>query len=213
MEAEQYIKALERELKKLPKEEREDAVSYYREYIEEACQIGEGIAGNSESQTKNKKAYDPEEEFGQPKELAAQIIQESAGKALKEPPKSAKKGMSTVWVVILAILASPIALPVGIALIAVMAVLVLAAAVLAGSLFIAGAAAVLAGILGIVAGIIIMFSSAATGILTLGFCVFCVGIGGLLAVAAYHLGKAMIAGIVRLFGKKLKKSKEGKEIE
>lgn len=197
MELEQYIKALQWELRRLPKEERKEAMNYYREYFEEAAEAAENGA------------YDPMEEFGEPRALAQRIIQESVGKLLDETSKTKKKGSSAVWIVILAIFASPIALPLGITMIVLMLCLVIMVVAVIGSLFAAGAAILSAGVIGIGLSIRILFASPATGIASLGCCLLMTGIGGVMATLFYYLGKLLIIGIARLFGKKLRKRKEG----
>lgn len=194
MESEQYIKALRWELRRLPKEELEEAMGYYTEYFEEA-KDAEG-------------EYDPVKEFGEPKILAQKIIQESMGKLLDNTPKTAKKSISAVWMVILAIFASPIALPVGICMIVVMLCFVFVGISVIGTFFLVGAALLFAGAVGIVFSIRILFASPATGIACLGACIFLIGLGGIISALFYYLGKLMIIGIARLFGRKIKKRKE-----
>lgn len=194
MESEQYLKALQWELRRLPKEEFEEAMGYYREYFEEAADAEEG--------------YDPVKEFGEPRILAQRIIQESMGKLLDNTPKTAKKSMSAVWVVVLAIFASPIALPVGICMIAVMLMFVFVVISVIGAFFLVGAVLLLSGAVGIIFSIRILFASPATGIACLGVCILLIGLGGIISTLFYYLGKLTIIGIARLFGRKVKKRKE-----
>lgn len=196
MEAEQYMKALNWELRRLPKEEREEAISYYREYFEEAAEAAE----NGE--------YDPVQEFGEPKFLAQRIIQECMGKLLDETPKTTKKSMLAVWMVILAIFASPIALPLGLMMITLMLCLVIMVVAVIGSLFVGGAAILFAGIIGVAISVRVLFASPATGLASLGSCLILIGIGGIMATLFYYLGKLLVMGIARLFGRKIKKRKE-----
>ncbi len=195
MEAGEYIKALEWELRRLPREERREAVDYYREYMEEASREKEG------------EAYDPVREFGEPRELAAKIIQDSAGKVLETRPGTAKKSISAIWIVLLAILASPIALPVGLALVAVMFAVVVAVAAVIGAILVTGAVLLFFGFFGIVAGIGILFAHAPTGIAFLGICLACMGIGGFITIGFSYIGKFFLMGVARLFGKVISKRK------
>lgn len=197
MTIEQYIRALEEELKYLPKEEREEALLYYREYFDDAAQSAEDGT------------YDPVQEFGMPKELAGKIISESAGKRLDEKPATGKKSMETVWVVILAILASPIALPIGIAIIAVM-VSMLAAVISVGAAFFGSAVGLtFGGLAGIVCGAVLTVSEPATGVLLMGGSFLLLGIGCLLCVIGYWLVKGLIYLITVLFGSLVKNKKGG----
>lgn len=97
MNRSEYIKALDRELKHLPMESRSEALSYFKEYFDDAGPENEqGVI----------------EELGQPKDAAAQILKDTAMKRLEEPGKAAKKGLSTIWLVVLAICAVPVGLPI-----------------------------------------------------------------------------------------------------
>jgi uncharacterized membrane protein len=61
MTREEYLNELNKALKRIPKEERENAISYYREYFEDAGDEQEVIR-----------------ELGEPKELARKILIECA---------------------------------------------------------------------------------------------------------------------------------------
>ena len=67
MSKEEYLAELERNLRKLPEEEREEAMQYYREYLEEAGENVEEVI----------------EKLGSPKEVANGIIRECAVKSLE----------------------------------------------------------------------------------------------------------------------------------
>lgn len=206
MTMEQYIAALEQELRHLPKEERDGAISYYREYFEEAkASAPDG-------------AYDPVAEFGEPSELAAQILQQMAQRIVEPEEENVtpaaeqkkKSPFSAVWIVVLAILASPIALPVGIALVAVIFSLVLVVFSVSLALCVAGIASGIAGVVALVWAIPLLFTNGATGLVLLGISLTMLGVAILLCIGGYLLGKGMIFGIARIFGKLVrKKAKEG----
>jgi uncharacterized membrane protein len=96
MTTDQYLTSLRRELRRLPSDDREKAMEYFEEYFEEA-------GGGREVQAM--------EDLGTPKEAAAQIIRDMALRHAQEPNENVRKGMSAVWVGILAVCAAPIALP------------------------------------------------------------------------------------------------------
>lgn len=101
MNKEEYIKELQKRLKLLPKEDREDAVNYYEEFIcEMELNEGESIC----------------DRIGTPKEVAKAILGETTEKQLakQKEEKSVKGGAKVVWLTILAIFSIPILIPIGI---------------------------------------------------------------------------------------------------
>lgn len=104
MNKKEFLKELNKKLKYLPENERIDAVKYYEEYFEDA-QINEDIDVFCELST--------------PSEIASQILSEYAIKEKNKESKNIKTKISSIWFVLLAILVSPIALPITIPLILV----------------------------------------------------------------------------------------------
>lgn len=110
MNRQQFMEQLKMRLKRLPYDEIKVAVDYYEEYFDEA---GEEAALK---------------ELGSPADVASRIISEFAMKdpvetdSLVEKPK---KRISKLWVVILAIFASPIAIPLGLAFVIIVFALLL----------------------------------------------------------------------------------------
>ena len=76
MSKEEYLAELERNLRKLPEEEREEAMQYYREYLEEAGENVEEVI----------------EKLGSPKEVANGIIRECAGSSWSGTKKGERRG-------------------------------------------------------------------------------------------------------------------------
>ena len=77
MNRNEYLEILDRQLRRLPADDREKAMEYYREYFDEAGPEQEEAAA---------------EELGDPREVARQLITGLAVKKLDQPEKSAKKG-------------------------------------------------------------------------------------------------------------------------
>lgn len=111
MNRDEYIKQLRIRLSSLDQEEINSAISFYEEYFDEA-----GIENEQKVM----------EEMGTPTKLAAQIKAESIIKNHNNPGQtifnphsdiSSKDSMKKIWIIILGILASPIALPLGFALV------------------------------------------------------------------------------------------------
>ncbi|MGL4820097.1 MAG: DUF1700 domain-containing protein, partial [Bacilli bacterium] len=100
MTPEDYMKELEQKLRRLPLEERTDALSYYEEYVNEA----EAVSYNDCVQL-----------LGTPRMVTSEVLASIAGKRLTEGESSAKQGISALWLIVLAIFASPIALPLALA--------------------------------------------------------------------------------------------------
>jgi uncharacterized membrane protein len=132
MTKKEYLNELNKALKRLPKEERENAISYYREYFEEA--------GDDQNVIR---------ELGEPKELARKILVECAEKNLDNENGKSKKNS---WLVFLGMMALPIS-PV---LIFVMAVLILCAFITIGCMIICGAAVMVSGLMATIIGICII---------------------------------------------------------
>lgn len=169
MSREQFISELRLKLARLPQEELEAALEYYQEYFDEAGPEREAAII---------------QELGSPAQVAKQIMGEHVLREVEQKSISPKKSLSALWIILLAIFASPIALPLAIAFVA----LVFALVVTVGSLVIAGCAVVLAFGLSfiamVVAAIITVFIHPATGL-------FMVGIGLAFGGASLLVGLLM----------------------
>lgn len=192
MSREEYLRALSRELRRLPKDEYEKAMDYYVEYFEEAG---------------------PEREqeiimdLGSPKDVAAQIIMDAAVERMNKPTKSMKRGLSTVWMIVLAVCAAPIALPFAIAILAVAgSILIAAGAVLLCALLVE-AGAVAAGVVAVVGGIVLLFSHPLSALTVTGMGLFMIGISILGAFALCLFFRGMIHVIQALFQRIIRRKK------
>ncbi|MDR2036058.1 MAG: DUF1700 domain-containing protein [Coriobacteriales bacterium] len=105
MTAAEYLYELRKRLSNLPPQEIQQAMSYYEEYFTEAGPEGEAELINR---------------LGTPAQVASTIISEYAIKDMsgQAETKSRGSGFKTMWIVIIAVLASPVAIPIAIALIA-----------------------------------------------------------------------------------------------
>lgn len=127
MNKEEFLRELEKKLRKLPKEEKETALIYYEEYLDDAGKENE------------EKAI---KEIGTPSTIASQIMANYIVKeTTSKKEENLKHSFSTSWIVILAILASPIALPIAIAIIT----LIFVAWIVIISFWITGVALVISG--------------------------------------------------------------------
>lgn len=171
----EYMRQLEQELRHLPKREREEALRYYREYFEDAGP---------------EKEEEVAEELGDPKTAAAQILKDTAIKRLDEPRKAARKGFSTVWVVILALFAAPIGLPLLLAALIVGLALLVSVTAVFLSVGLCGIVLAAAGVFCAGVSIYFMPLHPLDGISILGSGLLCFGVGLLLLLAAVICGKA-----------------------
>ena len=93
----EYIAKLTKYLRKLPQQDYEEAIEYFMEYFEEAGPENEArvIA-----------------ELGTPKEAAHEVISRLLEEKIVEDKSSLRNKTTILWVAILAVLASPVALPI-----------------------------------------------------------------------------------------------------
>lgn len=182
MDRKSYMAELKAGLKRLPKAEREEALLYYAEYFDDAGPEHEA---------------EVIEELGPAKEAASQILKDMAVKRLEEPKTSAKKGLSTLWIVILALCAAPIGLPLLITLFAVGLAALIVVITLFCVLLVVGVSFLAAGVTGIFAGIYFLMSQTADGIVILGSSLALFGVGLLLLLAGTLCFKAAIGGLAR----------------
>ena len=193
MSREEYLRALSRELRRLPKDEYEKAMDYYVEYF--------GEAGPEKEQEIIK-------DLGSPKDVAAQIIMDAAMERMDKPQKSMKRGLSTVWMVVLAVCAAPIALPLAIGILAMAGgVLVTAGALLLCALLVE-AGAVAAGVVAVVGGIVLLFSHPLSALTVTGMGLFMIGISILGAFVLCLLFRGMVHVIQALFRRIMRRRKK-----
>lgn len=176
------------ELSKMPRGEMQAAMEYYDEYFDEAGPEREQEAIR---------------ELGSPEKIAAQIKADYAMRQLGEPGmvRSPRKGLRAFLWVILGVFAAPVALPVAIALgVCVLAVFICLFAV-AISLIIAFGATCVSGIALVGVGIAGLSGSLAAGIMLIGMGLVSAGITAILCVGVV-IG---VRAAVRLLAKRLRK--------
>lgn len=183
----EYISELKHRLKYLPAEDREDAIAYYEEYLDD---LGLTDIDNVSGKLKS------------PKEAAREIIENCTVKALEEQKsdKSIKGSGKIIWLVILGIASLPVSLPVAIVAVAVaVTILVVAFAVL-----VAIAATALAVFVGGFVGIGMCFvvPGIATKVVTFGASLLLLGVGALLIIGIFELFVLIIRAIGKAFSKK-----------
>lgn len=158
----EYMMTLSQKLRRLPKEDYMKAMAYFEEYFEDA-----GAENEQQAIT----------DLGSPEVAANELIMDLAVKNTEEAPKTVKRGFSAVWIGILGVCAAPIALPVAFALLAVILALVISVLACIFSLLFTAVVAAICGIAGAVGGCILLFSSFADGLATIGVSLLSMGIG------------------------------------
>lgn len=100
----EYLAKLDKYLRKLPKDDYQEAMDYFSEYFEEAGPENE------------EKVID---ELGTPKEAARDIINRLLDEKIIDDEKTPKNRVTIIWIAILAVLATPVALPLALLLLAI----------------------------------------------------------------------------------------------
>lgn len=191
---ESYMKALRHELRKLPKDDLETAMSYFEEYFEEAGPENEAAAI---------------EDLGTPRQAASQLIVDLAVKNTRETGGDVKKDFRSVWIGILAVFAAPIALPLALAAVVVIASLGLSVLMVLGSVILCGACALVAGAAAVAAGIFYVFRFPADALANIGVGLMSLGLGALITPAMLELTKTFLRGIAKLFGHMVQRFSKG----
>ncbi len=189
MTRKEFLDDLSNRLKRLPKQERLEAIKFYEEYFDDA-----GIENEQKVIS----------ELRSPAHIASKILSEYAEKEAsaimnfgskdykntdaKERrharKDSAKGGFRAVWFTILGIFAAPIAIPLAIAFSVVVVALCIALIALIGALLIGGSAF-------LIAGFVLLFVEPATAILLIGLTLIAIGVTRLLYDAVRWIIKSI----------------------
>ncbi|KAB2329156.1 DUF1700 domain-containing protein [Bacillus mesophilum] len=183
MGREEYLKKLRSKIRKMPKEEIEAAIEYYDEYFEEA--------GEDSDDSVIKR-------LGSPSSVAAQILADHAVKDLDAETRSAKKSLSSIWFIILAIFAAPIGLPLLLVLFLLILTLIIVCAVTIFTLFLFVAVLPISGLFSIIAGFGVLLQHWQTSLFFIGIGSLAIGIGMLLYQPVVLFSKKTSIAIVSL---------------
>ena len=190
MNKNEFLGELRHRLKRLPEEEIANAISYYEEYINEAGESNEAKAIA---------------DLGGPGVVAAKIIGEyAASDSADENRKS--KGKGKLWIVILAICASPIAIPI----VAAIVMMVVALGISVASLILAAATFLLGGVIYVFVGIWALFHSFATGLFYMGAGLIVTALGLLSVYYCVRFGKFLFERMRQWMGNVLLKIGRGR---
>ncbi|WP_155590647.1 DUF1700 domain-containing protein [Lysinibacillus cavernae] len=199
MDRASYLKQLRGKLRRLPAHELDAALAYYEEYFEEA---GEENVQQVISQ------------LGSPSHVASQILADFALKDLETASaRSTKKNMTTLWLIILAILSAPLSLPL---LATAIALIFSFGAVIISFIFAIGATVIsifAGGVAVLIAGFFILTEHWPTALLFMGVGLIVTGLGVFLfPIVARIIKKIVLVSVEtlgRLFHKITKKRKGG----
>ena len=193
MNRKQFMSQLKERLQRMPFDEVRQAVDYYEQYFDEAGPENEAAVIA---------------ELGSPAHVASQIIGDFALKGPQATPpgeQPQKRGLSTVWMVVLAIVASPIALPI------VAVVLALAIALFAiifsvmVSILAVGAALLAASIVCFLMLIPVIGQSFASFLFLLGVALISLGLGSAVLVGGIKLSNLCVNALAGGLGQFLKR--------
>lgn len=177
MTKDDYLRALRANIKNVPAEEVNNIIQYYSEYFDEAGP--ENVAKVIE-------------ELGPPKQLATRVCADHIIRDVEQGngTKNIKKKASNTWLIVLAVIGSPIWFPLALAVAIVLIALMAAAIIVLIAFGITAAATILTGVIMIGTGFVAAFSSVPTMAVLAG--------SGLMMIGAGILSIMAILGIVKL---------------
>jgi len=159
----EYLEQLSHKLRVLPASERQDALDYYDGYLSDAESEAAAIA-----------------QLGSPGEVAANILANYVSKTPSHEPggrKSEARGMRTAWVIILALFALPIGLPIIITLAVIPFVLFISLLSVIFSFGVTGVALIAGGLASLVAFPFVVLQDFGTALFFGGTGLVCIGLG------------------------------------
>ena len=189
----EYMRVLQRRLKRLPGEDYDRAVSYFEEYFEDAGPEHEAEAI---------------EDLGRPEMAADEVIRSMAVENAQKPEKDVKRGLSKVWVGILAVCAAPVGLPLAVASAAVIVAIFVVIAALLFTVFAVALSVAVSSVPCIILSIWFLFTVPTNGVATLGLGLLGLGIGIWFVMACVDLCKGFLNLMMRLSGRIAKGGKK-----
>ena len=184
MDRRKCIDKLKNKLRKLPYDEIKEAVDYYEGYFDDAGEENEQAVL---------------EELGSPSAVASQIIATFAVKEV-DTEVFGKKNWRNAWLVVLALFAAPIAVPIALSVGMVAVALIITLASVLFSFFAAGFALVIGGIASIAAGLLVIFQSFPTTLFYAGVGLLLVGIGAAIVIGTIALSRKCFSWLTKMIG-------------
>ncbi|MCR5767115.1 MAG: DUF1700 domain-containing protein [Lachnospiraceae bacterium] len=196
MNKQEFMQKLEHYLRHLTDDDAQDALEYYSEYIDDL-----GLAPDEDVCAR----------IGTPREVSRQIIAQTTERKISEQTeKNTVRGSGSIlWLTILGICASPIALPISIALVVIVIALIITIGSILLSFFVAGCAMVLAGIA--LALLSIISGSVGQVFVCVGCGIFIIGLGILFVMGSAKLTSLTVHGLSAMLNKAIAKRRQKKE--
>ena len=189
----EYLTQLELYLKKLPQADQIEAMDYFRELFDDA-----GVEGEEELIAS----------LGTPKEAAHEVLSNLLDKKINEVPAQ-KNNRQILHIALLALLAAPIGIPVGIAIILTLIGLFIAAGSVILAFFAVSVTGILLGGLFIVESFSVLAQAKSAFILIFGAGLLAIGASSLVLLGISYVARFFGLLIVRLVQFVLKKGKRG----
>ena len=188
-----YLAKLDKYLRKLPQEDYQDSMDYFVEYFDEAGpeQEAEVIA-----------------ELGTPKEAAHEVISRLLDEKTTNQQPTFRNRTTILWIAILAILASPIALPLLFTILAIfLTIIVLIASIIITVLAFVGALFI-SGLYISITSFSLLSTSLASTLLALGLGLGLFGLSLLLFLILFECCKLFVKVVVALIKWLIKKGRK-----
>ena len=179
----EYLAKLEHYLKRLPQADYQEAMDYFTEYFDEAGPENEAqvIA-----------------ELGSPKEAASDLINRLLDEKIVDDTKTPRKTTRTVWIAILAILGTPLSLPLVFILFALLITILAVGFAVVITVLMLGVAFLTSGLYMLYDSGSYLSISTSTTTLGLGIGLLSIGLSILAIMAAVSIAKLSGQGIIAL---------------
>lgn len=191
----EFMRQLEQALSRVPKGERDSVLAYYNEYFDEAGEENE---------------QEVLSRLDSPQTIASQIMADFAVKTMgKDSMPTVKKGVSAIWLIVLALFAAPIALPIAIAVAALMFAMVVTVAAVMFAMLLCVLSVFVVGVVFVGTGLAILFAQplVAIGVVGVGFAL--IGMTLLLGILVVFVGRAIFSALANVLSRVLKKKSKG----
>ncbi len=185
MNRQEFLQELDKRLKLIPADDRQDAIEYYDGYISD-MELPEGA--------------DVVASLGTPKEVAKSIIEQCTQKHIEntDEQKTVKGKATVIWLSVLGVLALPVSLPLGIAVMAVVFSILITLFAIVFALIVSAVAFAASGVISIFWGLFVPGFS--QKLFTVGAGLLMTGVSILLAYGLIFCIKKLCDGIFRKKG-------------
>lgn len=177
MKKDEYLSQLDHYLRKLPREDYQEAIEYFQEYFEEAGPENEAALM---------------EELGSPKEAAYDLIQNLLDKEFSASQSTKRNFWKISTLITLVILASPLAFPIAIFFIALLFTILVLFGAFLFTLLTLGTTGILTSIAAFYESFVNLISSPASFAFGIGAGTFLLGLGSLLCLLTYSIGTSTV---------------------